>query len=787
MEHTNQNSHAPIALTPAPGGIPARVEAACAPADPPHRAPYVPGSRNGFYAAEEDLEAGGGLMEYWRILRRHKLAILLSAFGGLVLGVAAGIPMTPVYRARTSLEVLNLNEDFMNMKQSNPVTTVDNTYEISEEQTQAKLLEGQALRDRVMARLDPAGASKPSMPRMASSGWRAWLHKPEPIHLTDREKLLENLALSLKIRPTVRTRVLEVTGDSPDPRLASDFLNALVDEFIQQSVEARLNTTQRTSDWLRREIEDARSKLRASEDALQAYAGQSGLIFTDEDTNVATEKLQQLQQQLSTATADRIAKESHFQLAKNSPPDALGDVLSDVGLRDTSAKMADLRRQIASLSAVFNPGYSKLRQAQAELDTLETAFVRERADILKHIEDEYTEARSREQMLADAYDLQTRDVTGQGEKLIQYNILKREVDSSRQLYDTMLQQTKQASIATAMRASNVRVVDPASIPDVAVFPNFKLNAALGLFSGLMISMVFVTIRERADRTLQQPGDIKQWTELAELGAIPAGSFMRSARGRAAGVAAESDSGALRPHTSGGDIELMTFQQKGSLMAEAFRCALTSILFVGENGNRPRVLVFSSANPGEGKTSIVANLALATAEIRRKVLIVDADLRRPRMHTVFDLPNHRGLSDLLREDLTEESLTGLVQETRFPWLHVLTAGAPTQAAAHLLYSPNFAALLSRFRVEYDMILVDAPPMLQMTDARVAGRLADAVILVGRAGKTTRDALLAARDRFLEDRIPVLGAVLNDWNPKKTLGGYYGYTGSYKPYTQYQQTR
>jgi capsular exopolysaccharide synthesis family protein len=790
MEHLNQDEDSPVALSPAhpvpPAGIPAGIEVVGAQAEP-RRAAYVAGFRDAF-DGEEDSAGGGGLIEYGRILRRHKIAILLSALGGLILGIAAGIPMKAVYRARTSLEVLNLNEDFMNMKQSNPVTTADNTYEISEEQTQAKLLEGQALQNRVMARLDPAHPSAPTAPRMATSGWRMWLHKTEPVPLSERERQLSQLARSLKVRPTVRTRVLEVTADSADPKLAADFLNTLVDEFIQQSVEARLNTTQRTSEWLRREIDDARSRLRDADSALQAYAGQSGLIFTDDTTNVATEKLQQLQQQLSAATADRIARESHFELAKNSPPDALGDILSDNGLRDTRSKINDLRRQIASLSAVFNPGYSKLRQAQAELDILESTFRRGRADILRHIEDEYVEARSREKMLADAYDLQTRDVTGQGEKLIQYNILKREVDSSRQLYDTMLQQTKQASIATAMRASNLRVVDPAAVPEAAVSPDFKLNGVFGLCSGLFLSIVLVTIRERADRTVQQPGDIRSWTDLAELGAIPAASRARNSYRRALPVAVESDGAAAdasvaRSRRGGGEIELMTWNQKGSLVAEAVRCTLTSILFIGDNGSRPRVLVVSSANPGEGKTTIVANLALAGAEIRHKVLIVDADLRRPRIHKVFDLPNRRGLSDILREEMSAEVLSGLVQETRVPRLHVLTAGVPTEAAAHLLYSPNLGALLARFRTEYDMILVDAPPMLQMTDARVAGRLADAVVLVSRAGKTTRDALIAARDRFVEDRIRVLGVVLNDWNPRKTLNGYYGYGAGYKADKQY----
>jgi capsular exopolysaccharide synthesis family protein len=792
MDRSNQAPHSPPALGPAHGqpvnGVPTRVEGIRHLGDSINRAPYVSGlgPRYGL-DIEDDAETGGGLIEYLNILRRHKTTILLAALAGLILGVGIGVPMKPVFRARTSLEVLNLNDDFMNMKQANPTTTNDNTYEISEEQTQAKLLEGEALQLRVMARLNPGQNANTSKPKMASSGWRKWLHLKEPVKMTAREKLLAGLAGSMKVRPTARTRVLEVTADSTDPELATQYLNTLVEEFIQQSVEARLDTTQRTSDWLRREIEDARSKLQHAEDDLQSYAGQSGLIFTDENTNVATEKLQQLQGQLSQATADRITKQSHYELAKTSPPDALGDVLNDNSLRDTSAKMSDLRRQIASLSAVFTPGYSKLQQAQAELATLETTFASQRAAIVKHIDDDYLEAANKEKLLANAYDSQIAVVTGQGEKLIQYNIRKREVDSSRQLYDTMLQQTKQASIASAMRASNVRVVDAAELPDLPVFPNFKLNAGLGMFAGLLFGITFATVRQRVDRTLQQPGDVQQWTNLPELGTIPTATTARlSYRRASAAEVSEAPGGKARALKLRGDpneVELMTLRQRASIVAEAFRCTLTSLLFVGENGSSPRVLAFTSANPGDGKTSVVSNLALATAEIRRTVLIIDADLRRPRQHGIFEVPNDRGLSDILREELSEENLTGLVHPTSVPGLHVLPAGPPTQAAAHLLYSPNFAALVARYRTQYDMILIDVPPMLQMTDARVAGRLADGVVLVGRAGKTTRDALLAVRDRFMEDRIRVLGTILNDWNPKKSAGGYYGYGGSYKPHKQY----
>jgi capsular exopolysaccharide synthesis family protein len=415
---------------------------------------------------------------------------------------------------------------------------------------------------------------------------------------------------------------------------------------------------------------------------------------------------------------------------------------------------------------------------------LQAAIDRNRMDIVARIKNDYTDASRREKLLAATYDSQTRVVTGQGEKAIQYNILKREVESSRQLYDTMLQQLKQSTIATALRAGNVRVVDPAKPPTAPASPSLRIDCALGFFLGLFAGIAVVLIRERADRTLQQPGDSQFWTNLPELGVIPSASFEGSrlyGGYHRASLPAESPGRDVMvvPGRGKGSAELMTWQHSPSVMAEAFRNVLTSILFVGENGSSPRMLVFTSAASGDGKTTVVSNLGIALAEIGRKVLIVDADLRRPRQHTIFDVPNDSGLSTLLKsQDSKPDAWAGFVQATKVPGLCLLPSGPPTQAAANLLYSPRLTELLSAAKMQYDMVLLDTPPMLQMTDARVLGRLTDAVILVARAEQTTRDALVAATQRLSEDRIRVLGTILNDWNPKRSPKGYYGYyRGSY----------
>jgi len=771
MDHLSQppNAQGPLALVPHPV--------------------HSNAARRSFYVgnpysleASGDEDSGADLFEYWFVICRNKKKILFAGVVGLIIGFLIGIPMKSVYRATTTLEVLAMNQDFMNMKETNPVnTSVDS--DVSEEQTQASLLSSVIMKKRVSARLDPNSALH--RVTSASPPWRVLLHLGPPPTGSARAILISKVGATLKVKATAHTRILEATVDSSDPDLAADYLNTLAQEFIQQNQESRLSAILHTGDWLSHELGDTRDKLRKSEDALQEYARNSRIILTNETTNVATEKLQQYQLSLTAASADRIAKQSRLELAQSSPPESLADILNDGSLRDTQSKINDLQRQIADLSIIYSPEYSKLRRLQAELQSLQTAFGNQRTDILSRIRTDYQEASRKEHLLTAAYDKQTREVTGQGEKSIQYNILKREVDSNRQLYDAMLQQMKQASIATAMRASSIRIVDAADVPMLPRFPNFRINSAVGLLIGLLFSAVVVLVRDQMDRTLRLPGDIKQWAELPELGTIPNAatvfgkSHYNSLTTVSAGIHHNRSIASVGPlDGSPGTIEFPTWQKSSSLLAESSRSALTSILCAGENGNRPRVLVFTSANPAEGKTTVVSNLAVAASEIRLKVLIIDADLRRSRMHQLFNLPNERGLTDFLQEEMTQRTLAGLVRKSAVPNLHILTAGPETHAAAHLLYSPNFTALIKGFRDEYDMILIDTPPMLHMTDARIISRQADGVVLVARAGATTRDSLLAAKERFDEDRTKIIGSILNDWDPKRPAAYYNDPTKSYR---------
>jgi capsular exopolysaccharide synthesis family protein len=455
-------------------------------------------------------------------------------------------------------------------------------------------------------------------------------------------------------------------------------------------------------------------------------------------------------------------------------------------LKEFQVKLADLRREFAEYNSTYTPAHYKVKRVKAQIDEIEKTIHAERTHVLQRIRNEHESAVLRERMLEADYAAQSGLVTAQAGKSVEYRILEREAATNRTLYDNLLQKVKEAGVAAAMAASNVRVIDPATTPSRPIRPNHVLNGGLGFASGALLGLLLIFIRERSDHTLRQPGDAALFLGLPELGVIPDGDGERKERHRAgrfpergeilqiAGAASSADPDRA-PH--GDNVELATWQRRPSLIAECFRATLTSILFAGGADNRPRVLVVTSASPGEGKTTVASNLAIALAEINRRVLLIDADMRKPRLHKVFGVSNLSGLSNLLRErnPLNGTPLAGVVQATGIPDLFVLSSGPGAVSIPNLLHSERMAELLEKARGEFDTILIDSPPMLPIADARILARSADAVVLVLQAGRTSRDSARAVVNRFSEDGSVILGAVLNSWTPSgREYGDYYEYT-------------
>ncbi len=722
-------------------------------------------------------EPGPGLVpEYLQILRRRKGTLILIVFLGLLTSLLLTLPQTPIYQARASIEIQNLNQNFLNMRNVSPTADDGASYAPgSDLQTQAKILQSESLIYRVAAKLD---LGKKLFPEEGSghSAWRKALGLPERRQASTREKILTLVAKNLKISTTAITRLVEIRYDSTDPQLAADFANTLTAEFVQQNLESHWKTTQQTGEWLTRQMQDVRIKLEKSEDQLQSYAQASGLLFTSEKDNVAEEKLRQLQEELSKAQADRVTSQSKYELASTASPESLPEVLDDATLKEYQVKLTDLRRQLAEISSSLTPAHPAVKKVQAQVTALESALDKERTNVIQRIRNEFQSAQRREHLLAANYTSQAGLMSEQAAEVTHYNILKREVDTNRLLYDSMLQNVQQAGMTSALGASNIRVVDSAEPPTHPYKPSVVLNSAFGLLAGAFFGIAFVVVQERANRTIRGPGDATVYLDVPELGAIP------SAKARWGRLPAYYQNGkALENKKSENgkpQVELITSDKKPSPIGDTFRATLTSILYSGENGDRPRVIVITSANPEEGKTTVASNLALALAEIgqpvlMQSVLLIDGDMRRPRLHEIFGVPNQWGLTDLLEGKKPPNGCEGMVFKTGFRNLYLLPSGSLASNISGLLHSPRALEFLNRMREEFHTVIIDTPPMLHMPDARVLGRFADGVILVVRSAQTVRDAAVAARQRLTDDGTRVLGTILNQWDPEKTNNYSYGY--------------
>jgi capsular exopolysaccharide synthesis family protein len=720
-----------------------------------------------FSQAEED---SGGLHTVWQMVRGRRLLIALVAIAGAAAGLAIGLVETPVYEAKTTLifQSTRPGDSMAGVPEPDSGGLTPESYL----QTQVRELKSRTLARRVADKLSKESATSyqalgpvarfrklVGLPAAAAAG------NPAP-HLPPVET---------QVRLLDASRLIEIDADSPDPNFAATYADTLAQEYIDYSMESLWQSAQKTSDWLTRQLQDMRNKLEQSENQLQAYTRDSGLIFTDKDQSVDDDRLKQIQSELSTAQADRITKQSAYEIASTAPPEALPQVLDNGRLSDYQSKLADLRRQYAEQATIYTPAYYKVRELQAQITDLEATLRRERSNIVSRIQNDYQAALKRERMLQAAYTAQMSRVTDQSRKSIYYGMLKREVETNRQVYDQLLERAKQVSVAGALQPNNVRILDTAEVPRKPVKPDPLRNGIMGLASGFVIAVGFVLAGEYINRSVRAPGESPFHLRVPELGVIPA-------------KAAVADQ-VLLPNVlpkGGGDpaakpkLELVTWQDRPSMLAEAYRNALTSILAANGKG-RPRVILITSAGHGEGKSSTVSNLGIALAEINQRVLLIDADLRKPRLHDIFNLPNTWGLSDLLREksSLRDCPIEALARKSEVDGLYVLPSGPGTVSITNLLYSSRMAELVERVRSDFDITIIDTPPMSYLSDARVLGQLADAAILVIRAARTTRDEARTAKQRLVDDGIRVLGTILNAWEPKGKSNAYgYGYGYGYK---------
>jgi capsular exopolysaccharide synthesis family protein len=449
-------------------------------------------------------------------------------------------------------------------------------------------------------------------------------------------------------------------------------------------------------------------------------------------------------------------------------------------LRQYQTDLQSMLQELAQLRTLYAPANYKVRSLEAKVAATEAAIQSELAQTVARLRTESLAAAGLERMLTESRDRQLKTVVQQSDQERRYNDLQSTADTTRHLLESMLQRLKEAGAASALRTTNVRIIDAASPPPDQYSPKTPLNMAIGLLIGVVGGLAGAFVSGESNK-IRQPGESDQ-SDLPELGVIPSASDRWTMGLPRYGV--------RKLQTPGAELDLVTWDRDTSMMSESFRSTLTSILFQqdckhvplnGENSLQSRILGVASMDAMEGKTTVLTNLGVAAAERNLRVLLIDADVRRPRLHEIFNIANNRGLTDLLQRPdcanfVDRSPVEGLAQPTHIANLWVLPSGRSHRDAARLLYSANLAALLRRFRRDFDLVLIDTSPLNLYADARILGRISDGLVIVVRSNTKTAEELRVTYQKLSQDRIPMLGMVLNDWkmdpNRARAYGRYYG---------------
>jgi polysaccharide biosynthesis transport protein len=707
------------------------------------------------------------LLDYLMILRKHQWLIAFFLLAVVSIVTIATFRMQPVYEATARLEIDRENSNGFRFGDADQYDMYMDTEDYIV--TQSKILQSETLAMKTVKsmgldKLPQFGGhpGKPSKPEAADG--EASLVRPPA---------LGAFLGGLSVKRVPNSRLLDVTFEATDPVLAARVVNAHLNNFIEENFRSRFDAATQASNWLAGQLNEMKIKVENAEDARLAYERDNQIWTIDEKSDISTEKLGELEKQLTDAQADRINKEAVYQLAQSGNYDAIAAVRDSQVIQDILKQQTALSTQYTDAVSQYGPKFPKVMRLEAQLKDLDQLITREKMNIANQVEADYRGARQREVLLKDALDEQKAEVNQTAEKLVQYNILKREADTNKQLYDGMLEKLKEAGITAGLRSSNIRIVDPALIPTGPSRPNKTRNILLSIMVGFLGGIGLALLREYLDNTVKTPDDIETLARLPSLAVVPAlSSSSGKRRGRFSKLLR---SPVVTPKE--GRAELISHNMPQSQMSEAFRALRTSLL-LSQADHPPQVILMTSALPREGKTTAAVNLAVTLAQLGDKTLLVDADLRKPGINRALSLVDgkHAGLSSYLAGVSSLDLIT--VPHPAITNLAAIPTGPIPPNPADLLSSRRLTELIADLRTRYKFVVIDSPPIMAATDAVILSVLVDGVLMVVRSGETPKEAFTRTRDLLAGVKCHMLGVVLNAVDASSP--DYY-YSYRYYPYS------
>ena len=700
------------------------------------------------------------LLSYWRILVKRRRLIAGVLAGVVALALMVTLMTQPQYRASALMQV---------EKEGPPIVATQGAMPFYDGwdpeflNTQYELLRSRALAERVANEMN---LTAETLDGLNDPGWLGrviGLLRPAPKAKAEdanrpqsSEALLQQatgiIQGGLSVDPVEESRLVRLSFDSPDPAFSARVVNAVAEGFIASSLERRMGTTSYAKTYLEDQLAQTKGKLEESERKLVEFAQKEGLVNTGEaGTSLATQNLTELNGLLATAQSERIRAEARWRQASSGA--LASDMLSSSGIGALQQQRAALQGQYQQKLQTFKPDYPEMVQLKAQIDAVNREIGAEGGRIRASVKAEYDAATANEGMLK----AQIANLRGQAldtdSRSIQYNILKREADTNRQMYDSLLQRFKEVGAAGDVRSNNITIIDRAQ-GGFRFKPNLFKNLAMGLLAGLLLGVLLAFVLEFLDDTLKSPEDIEQKLRLAVLGVIPRLGPKQNLNE----VAADPRSG----------------------FSEAYRSVRTALQFATDHGV-PRTLLVTSPSPSEGKSTTALALARNFAQLGKRVLLIEADLRNPSLHKALGVRTELGLSNLLAGANGLAEVTLATDEER---LSVILAGPLPPNPAELLSGSKFVSMLTVAGERYDQIIIDGPPVLGLADSPILANAVEGTLLVITSGKTRIAVAQQALKRLVAARARIVGALLTKYDAKAAGYGHgYHYNYNYDGYYAY----
>jgi len=718
------------------------------------------------------------IKDYLDILLRRKWIIILSVLFCIITVAISTLLTKPLYRATAVIEIIpdppKITSFDKESERSSNVWDTDEFYE-----THYKLLRSQSFAKHVINELGmvPKADLENNEKQENKQSFFVFLKNSiseivgiesvkdevkeefDPIQESEDRKNLENSIAAgfiggVAITPDRKSRLTYVNYISTDPAYAAKSVNTIVDEYTRWTVSRKHSATKVAREFLEIQLDNSKASLEKSEEELSKFAKSVNVVSLDKDLNLTYKQLEEINSAYAESETDRLSKQALFSEIENGNYDYLPQVIQDEALQELLVVRTNLNSEFLNKSAIYGPNYPEMKQLKAQLGAVNQAIEKKKKDVAESLKKDYRASVNKEKLLKERAEEQNIRAGILNEQAIQYKILEREVNTNKSIYDKLLQRLKETEITSALNTTNINVVDYALTPNFPFKPNIKSNILMALFIGLLVGCFLALLLEHFDNAIRDDSEIKRKFPLPYLGSVP----LLSASDQESQV----------------NMEKIVHYNPRSIISEAFRVIRTSIMYSNPD-NPPKSILVTSSQPLEGKTTSASNLALSLTQNGKSVILIDADLRKPRLHKLFANGNSRangyGLSNYL---IGEAELDEIIHDNEGLGLNVVTSGTIPPNPAELLGSNKMHELIDKLIEKFDYVIMDGAPVMGFADSRLLSRFVDGVVLVTSIGITQRNNLKNVIEEIYKVGGNILGTVVNRQSAGK---GKYGYNYYY----------